>query len=32
MSLCKNPSSEYSTVALQLISNKLTDKTWKLVV
>lgn len=32
MSLCKNPSSEYSTAALEPISNKLADKTWKLVV
>lgn len=32
MSACKNPSSEYSTSTLQLISNKLADRTWKLVV
>lgn len=33
MSPCKNPSSEYSTANLELISNnKLEDKTWKLVV
>lgn len=29
---CKNPSFEYSTAALELISKKLADKTWKPVV
>lgn len=31
MSACKNPSSEYSAATLQLMSNKLADKTWKLI-
>lgn len=32
MSACKNSSFEYSTATLQMMSNKLADKTWKLVV